>query len=1078
MMLPQALKKALFLILFLATFCSYAEHPHFKFYDLLKAHPKSDVNVVFQDSKGFMWIGTTEGVFLFDGLNFKQYSEEDSLGSNVITCIAEDDQNRIWLGHKKGKVSVLDRNSGAFVHKAIDSIFNSKITAIEFLIGGQIVVASEGDGMLIIEGDNYSVHSSTTDGFDDYIYDVAVAGAGQLWLASDAGVLLYSMSSNTWTSLNTKNGLPDNIIANLDLDPKGRCWIATKEKGIAYYNVDQGKVIAIPNWNYGEINAISVKTENDVWVSTQDSGVVRLTKAQNGAFEYNVYNSKRGLNGATFNSVFKDNEGHMWIGSDKGLSFGSYDIFQFFTTEDGLPEMEIVALDFDAEGRLWLASSTALYLGTKGEQQKFQFKKLSKGWGAQAFSCIFASENGPIWVGSLGDGLYVFDSKTLSFKHVTEKEGLSNNNVISINSDEKVVWVSTLGGGVSRFSADVSDDFKYKVFQKKDGLGSNYIYASLVDKNGTTWLAKDGGGGASIKDEVVAKDIELKVLSNVTYGIIEDHQGSRWYTTANKGLIKTDGDKYDKITIKNGLLSNSYSSAAVNPDGLCLFASNEGITVIDPKTMQINNYKQEAGLAFMQPNLNAIACDAEGAIWVGTNKGLIKFKASKAALKEARVDVMITETLVQFNQFNDSLHVLNHDQNHLIIKYLGLSYQSPEKVQYRYKMEGLDLDWVHANKARAANYSGLAPGTYSFVVQATVADNRWRESDSASYSFIINAPFWKTLWFGIICTIGVVLVFILIVKLREKQFKYAERKLKLEVGRRTQEITLQKYEIEQQRNEILGQNNDITDSIRYAKRIQGAILPDEDELKLTLKDYFVLYQPKDIVAGDFYWLKSNENRVLFAAADCTGHGVPGALVSVVCHNGLERACTEFKLDDPGLILDKTREIITQQFFTTKEDVNDGMDISLCAIEGGELFFAGANNPIWIVRDNTQPEVSVKSPNSDIQIKRHEGESHSVWEVKGDKQPVGKFYNFVPFTTKSMKLLPGDTIYLFTDGLPDQFGGEKGKKLKLKGFREYVLSQQNKELAEQKIAFKKFFESWRGNLEQVDDVCLFAVKIEG
>lgn len=269
--------------------------------------------------------------------------------------------------------------------------------------------------------------------------------------------------------------------------------------------------------------------------------------------------------------------------------------------------------------------------------------------------------------------------------------------------------------------------------------------------------------------------------------------------------------------------------------------------------------------------------------------------------------------------------------------------------------------------------------------------------------------------------------------------------------------------IESQRNEIEVQKREIIDSINYARRIQKAILPPTRLVREYLGDSFILYKPKDVVAGDFYWMEKSDNKILFAAADCTGHGVPGAMVSVVCNNALNRSVREFKLSDPGEILDKTRELLLQEFDKAEEDVKDGMDISLCVMEGNMLHFAGAYNPLWLIRkEGPDKDASADYP--------------SFIELKPDKQPIGKFDNPFPFNSQTIELREGDTIYIFSDGYADQFGGEKGKKFMVANFKKLLISIQNEAMEKQKEIIDMNFESWKGDLEQIDDVCVIGLKI--
>jgi serine phosphatase RsbU (regulator of sigma subunit) len=297
---------------------------------------------------------------------------------------------------------------------------------------------------------------------------------------------------------------------------------------------------------------------------------------------------------------------------------------------------------------------------------------------------------------------------------------------------------------------------------------------------------------------------------------------------------------------------------------------------------------------------------------------------------------------------------------------------------------------------------------------------------------------------------------------------------------RLQVMRKQKKIIEKQKRLVEEKQKEVQDSILYARRIQAAVLPSMRRVREMLPESFVLYLPKDIVAGDFYWLESpptsplpeseNETVTLFAAADCTGHGVPGAMVSVICNNGLNRAVREHGLTIPGEILDKAREIVIQEFEKSEDDVKDGMDISLVALThggpGGHLLlkWAGANNPIWIINPNR-----TEWPYPFIG-----GEGWG--EIKPNKQPIGKYTDAKPFTTHTAELQKGDTIYIFTDGFQDQFGGEKGKKYKASNLKNFLLSIAYKPLKEQRTLLHQEFDQWKGTNEQVDDVCVIGVRI--
>lgn len=387
---------------------------------------------------------------------------------------------------------------------------------------------------------------------------------------------------------------------------------------------------------------------------------------------------------------------------------------------------------------------------------------------------------------------------------------------------------------------------------------------------------------------------------------------------------------------------------------------------------------------------------------------------------------------------------LSYDQNSVRFNFHANAFEYPEAVEYQYRLLGQSEAW-NTTVEQQVLINDLNPGAYTFEVKARVGDGQW--SDPVGMSFELRPPFWQTLWFiGLLIVTGIALFFV-VLKWRTSQLEKRKAELEQTVADRTKDIAEQKAIVEEK-------NKEIVDSITYAKRIQQAILPPQRLVKSFLRESFILYKPKDIVAGDFYWLEAVDDMVLFAAADCTGHGVPGAMVSVVCHNALNRAVREYGLRAPGEILDKTKEIVVQEFERSDNEVKDGMDIALCALDknSGMLHFSGANNPLWLVQNG------------------------EMTTIKGNKQPIGKFVNAEAFDTHSFQLNTGDAIYIFSDGYIDQFGGEKGKKFKARPFRELLLSIQTKSMAEQRQIIEQTFEDWKGQLEQVDDVCVIGVKV--
>lgn len=274
-----------------------------------------------------------------------------------------------------------------------------------------------------------------------------------------------------------------------------------------------------------------------------------------------------------------------------------------------------------------------------------------------------------------------------------------------------------------------------------------------------------------------------------------------------------------------------------------------------------------------------------------------------------------------------------------------------------------------------------------------------------------------------------------------------------------------------QENELKQKIKDLTDSMFYAKKVQDTILPAQREFTESFSESFVLYLPKDIIAGDFYIVESltgnndgvsvntgGDDLVLFAVCDCTGHGIPGAMVSLICHNAIDKAVKELRLTDPASILNKVNELVRQAFSREEAAIMDGMDISICCLNRStrQLCWAGANIPLWILRT--------------------EGEQAEIIELKPDKQPIGRYVTNKPFTNHTIEVSHNDSIFLFSDGYSDQFGGDKGKKFKSKQLQKLLIDNCKEELSATKKILQSTLELWKGKHEQVDDITILGIRI--
>ncbi|MBL4735608.1 MAG: SpoIIE family protein phosphatase, partial [Flavobacteriales bacterium] len=407
-------------------------------------------------------------------------------------------------------------------------------------------------------------------------------------------------------------------------------------------------------------------------------------------------------------------------------------------------------------------------------------------------------------------------------------------------------------------------------------------------------------------------------------------------------------------------------------------------------------------------------------------------------------------------------------------EFAALHFGIPEKNQYAYQMVGFEKDWNYVGRRRFATYTNLDPGSYTFRVKGSNSDGVWNEEGKSVY-IIISPPFWQTWWFRVLSFIAVVAGIIIYIKLREAALKRQRRVLRERVRIKTKQLRRQKEEIEEK-------NRDITDSIEYASNIQNAILPKKEEMEKALTDHFVFFAPRDIVSGDFYWFAEKRNKIFIAACDCTGHGVPGAFLSMIGNDLLNQLIIEQDIDDPAEILKQLSNGIKSVFTRkgSKQEAKDGMDMVLVVFDAklSKMQCAGAQNSIFIFRKSEGGGSKMEEGSDGLFTMNLDEQTRGYMyrEIKGDRTPIGGRTELdFKFTNHQVELKKEDAIYLFSDGFMDQFGGLKEKKFTKKRFLEMLLRIQIMSMDEQKKTIEKRFLEWQGDFEQIDDVLVVGIK---
>lgn len=1102
--------------LLLIPFSSYAQQNNFETFSIESGLPQSNVYSVLQDSRGYLWIGTDGGgVSRFDGINFRTYNKKNGLAGNVVRSIYEDSSNNIWFGTDEG-LSVYDGYQWTTIN-ANDSLKGSTFLCIVEDNARNIWVGTDDEGISCLKGGyflNEILNYSGDNGYlsNNAIFDLEVDQFGRLWIATLYGgvnVGQFNENDSLEVSFLAEGAdIPSGNILAIEEDNEGHLWFGTYTKGIFKILVSSdpelnGSVLTFPNLNSGTVWDIEAASNGQLWFGTGENGVFRYFPEQtiNDSLVFANYKKEQGLSNNQVLCILEDHEGNMWLGTNgDGISKYNGDHFSHFTEDEGLASNKITGVQQDGIGNFWVVSDggglckvdfnnhlkpeVTIYNETNGLPSNY-ITSVSVG----------QRDNRKIWMSTTKYGIISYDGET--FQHFTETEGLLENRVNQVFVDSRgIVWAAT-AGGLSKWDGAV-----FKNSSMDDMLvDDDGVKCIIEDRKGNMWVGT--AGALAFYDHsgmlTTFDAVEGLTVPDVN-AIAEGPNGHIWIGTNGGGLYvyniaSTDSMPISFITNDSLLSSNAINSLIFTKDGQLLVGSDKGMDRIqfdeNGNILEVRSYDKTDGFIGVEVNEGAMYMDALGDVWIGTGDGLTRYSPILERPMIDAPETHITDLHLFFKEVNwaekstipNSAEVapwfslpmglsLPHNENHLTFYFTGISMQNPSKVEFRYKLEGRDVDWSPAGRESKVTYSGLSPGEYTFHVIARNAKGDWNEN-STSLSFVIRPPWYQTTWFYITCAVLLVIIFYAYVKIRERRLRQEKMVLEQKVEERTAEVVKQKEEIEEKSREIV-------DSINYAQKIQEAILPANEQMVEQFSDAFVMFKPKDIVSGDFYWMAEKDDLVFFTVADCTGHGVPGAFMSMIGTALLNEAVNVKHHVHPGDILGEVRQgIIDSLKQTGKEgEQKDGMDMALMVYHKTEriLEYAGANNSLYYMRKGDSPLIDTNT-NEPVE-KFIEGENGlRLYEVKANKQPVGYWSaEMHPFTSYKFKIEEGDCAYAFSDGFADQFGGPKGKKFMYKPFKKLLLSNYDEPMQQQLNLLENAFGTWIGELEQIDDVCMMGVKL--
>lgn len=1051
----------------LASF-SYSQSYNIIRYSVRDGLLHSLVTGVAQDKRGDMWFSTGGGLCRFNGVEFDFITTKEGLSFTRLTCVTADDDDNIWVGSSKG----LNFIKGKTILSVEDSMLGQDILTISSA-GNSMIWAVANNGLFKVEyhGNRFIVkkisipefHSSEQSPiFQDRVHSSFI-------YRTKKGVVFYGNNGELFCiedEIIKKVISPPTIVVNAGLELFDSSIIFGTNQGL--YKLEGENLVPFPSPKINKINIKSLGFDGDkVWILGINSS---HTESETNLYAIDLNNSNYFIkigksNGLTDEptQMFIDHEGNLWATSNNGISLLRGNTFMAYTTNDGLIGNKIWGINRTKDGSLWVGTiGEGLTIIRNNQYLKYN---TSNGLPDNYIGKVYQSQNGEVLFGTSNAGLCkgTFNYKSISytFSRLPLLPDTRYRVDDIVEDKQGVLWVATSKGLYFSSNQKV---FSHLPLTEND-TGQYFIQKLLIDTlRNTMWVGTRYNGVFSVQNNMSNRFERINANEEIS-SLALDNLGDIWIGTRNNGAFRYDGTSITNISEKEGLASNLIY--ILHPDRLhnLWIGTNLGLNRIDLRSLKhngsplIRHYGSNEGLIDLEMNLNGVLEDDESGFWIATNGGLLRY--DRRADKHNSVSPIVRIVSLKLNsqetdwqkysKVTDSWNglpeklKLNHSQNHLTFEFVGVSFKNPKSVMYQWMLQGFDEKWITSN-SRQAIYSNIPPGTYVFKLRAANNDMVWSQ-EVHSMPFTIKPPFWQTWWFRILIILIVFLGIYIYILSRVKSLKDKQKELKNLVDIRTLELREQFKIVDEQ-------NKKIVDSLNYAKFLQNAMLTSIEEIKANFSDAFVYYRPKDIVSGDFYWFTRYNNISVFAVADCTGHGVPGAIISIICENALRQAVMVCYYENPAKILFLTNKNVIDTFTQTHKEIHHGMEIALCTFNHKtyELTYSGAKLGMYIA--------------SNGELQKYKPSIHRIgWDLSSPN-----------FTNETIPLKKGDVVYLFTDGYGDQFEPKNRKKLSSARLKQMLLENSGMPLKEIYKQIDKEFKEWKGNYEQIDDVLVVGIKV--
>jgi ligand-binding sensor domain-containing protein len=771
----QLLKRITFFIIVFATAQkSTAQLLGYKLFNLQQDNQPFKINTLFKDNNGFIYAGTTNGLYTFDGKQFNKINFLNASIKDTVSAIFQDNAKQLWAGFKNGKIAKKINGTLQYFEPE-EGTPNVAITAFLQDKQNNIWFATNGEGIYYFSNTHLYLLNEAEGLSDKYVHALALADNGDVLAATDQGINICKISGSKKMVevLGPKNGLPDYYITAITPAGNNTFWIGLQEKGFCLYN-HTTKQITIPpaasNWPYGQVNTL-LGIQNNLWVATQENSLLKVPNINLPVIH--SLSAPQQKNNIT--NLVQDNEGNLWMTGAAELMCTAADKLNLLPLYNKTTYETIHTILSDYENNIWAGTDGGLIKYTlsnlKIEIKNYRIRELNS---KTAITGLYQDVYHNIWISTMGEGIFVLDAATGRYRNVTENPLLKKASILSITGTGNTICAGGLEGVATIFelsdlNKNISANYKFTNYNDIPNIGNNYIHTVYKDKTGRIWFGTDGKGITVLQNgKFIHFDKTNGLKDEHVYSFTEDAKGRIWFNTKDAGVYCYDGVKFKNYSSADGISDLKITTLKTDRLGNIIIVNEKGIDILNPETGSVSYLNNTQGIATVNTGIESVAADISGNILLSTVDGIVVYSPLAKTILQPKTIINSVQLFLQTID-KDAVHEFKYSENGFTFNFTGLYYTNPSEVHYQYKLNGWDTSWI-ATKDQSIPFPNLRPGKYTFHVRSSLNEN-FENASEDTYSFTIVLPVWKRWWFIALCIFAAAALLYAYMKWRENNIK-------------------------------------------------------------------------------------------------------------------------------------------------------------------------------------------------------------------------------------------------------------------------------------------------------------------